>query len=97
MTLSSIFLGLFENPKWSFLAVDDAEKMSAKGDGSKLRQTVAILTNVAHVSAPFLSVFLIVHLSAPALAILGGSNLSSNVMVGDTIVKLVTMGSRFEL
>jgi hypothetical protein len=85
MTLSSIFHGLFENPRWPLLAVDDAETMSAKGDGSKLRQTAAVLTNVAHISAPFLSVFLVVHLSAPALANVGGSSLSSNVMVGDTI------------
>jgi hypothetical protein len=91
MILSGIFLGFFEKPKWSFLAADGAEQMSAKGDGSKLRQTVAVLTNVAHVSAPFLSIFLIVHLSAPALANVGGSSLSSNVMVGDTITKLVTM------
>jgi succinate dehydrogenase/fumarate reductase cytochrome b subunit len=81
MTLSSIFHGLFENPRWPLLAVDDAETMSAKGDGSKLRQTAAVLTNVAHISAPFLSVFLVVHLSAPALANVGGSSLSSNVML----------------
>ncbi|KAG1806248.1 hypothetical protein EV424DRAFT_1474262 [Suillus variegatus] len=55
--------------------------LSTKGDGSKLRHTVAVLTNVAHISAPFLSVFLIVHLSAPALANVGGSSLSSNVML----------------
>lgn len=50
-----------------------------EGNGS--RQTVAVLTNVAHISAPFLSVFLIVHLSAPVLASVGGSSLSSNVML----------------
>jgi succinate dehydrogenase/fumarate reductase cytochrome b subunit len=81
MTLSSIFHGLFENLRWPLLAADDAETMSAKGDGSKPRQTVAVLTNVAHISAPFLSVFLVVHLSAPALANVGGSSLSSNVML----------------
>ncbi|KAG2073491.1 hypothetical protein BDR04DRAFT_1010589 [Suillus decipiens] len=52
-----------------------------EGNGSKSSLTVAVLTNVAHISAPFLSVFLIVHLSAPVLANVGGSSLSSNVML----------------
>lgn len=97
MTLSSTFLGLFENSKWSFLATANAETMSAKGDGSKLRQTVAVLTNVAHISAPFLSVFLIVHLSAPALANVGGSSLSSTVMLLGREYYQTSFGERYFL
>jgi hypothetical protein len=78
MNLSSTFLGLFKDNKWSFLP--------AQGDNvsrSKRRRAEAILTNVTHLSAPFLTVFVIVHLSAPTLANIGGSSLSSNVMVRD--------------
>lgn len=40
-----------------------------------------ILAKVAHGSAPFLSAFLLVHLSAPIMANVGGSSLASQVMV----------------
>ena len=88
MNLSSTLLGLFKDHKLSLLAPRDAETVSAQGEnvrGSKRRQAEAILTNVAHISAPFLTIFIIVHLSAPALANVGGSSLSSNVMVRDII------------
>lgn len=88
MNLSSTFLGLFKDHKLSLLAPRDAETVSAQGEnvcGSRRRQAEAILTNVAHISAPFLTIFIIVHLSAPALATVGGSSLSSNVMVRDII------------
>ncbi|KAG2139051.1 hypothetical protein DEU56DRAFT_912305 [Suillus clintonianus] len=98
MTLSSAFLGLFKNPTWSFLASDNAETTSAEGDGSTLRrQTVTVLTNVAHVSVPFITVFLVVHLSAPALANFGGSSLSSNVMLLGREYYQTAFGERYLL
>ena len=45
------------------------------------KTSTSILVKLAHASAPFLSTFLLVHLSAPLLANVGGSRLSSNVMV----------------
>ncbi|KAF8555457.1 hypothetical protein OG21DRAFT_1483897 [Imleria badia] len=50
--------------------------------GGHWRETsTSILAKLSHVSAPFLSTFLLVHLSAPLLANVGGSNLSSNAML----------------
>ncbi|KDR81910.1 hypothetical protein GALMADRAFT_90357 [Galerina marginata CBS 339.88] len=40
-----------------------------------------ILTKTAHFSAPFITTFLLIHLSAPALANIGGSSLSSRTML----------------
>ena len=48
---------------------------------SPRRTAVDVLTKLVHGSAPFISTFLLIHLSAPALASLGGSSLSSQVMV----------------
>ena len=48
------------------------------------RLTVATqpaLTRIAHASAPFITVFVLIHLTAPVMANLGGSSLSSQVMV----------------
>lgn len=39
------------------------------------------LTKIAHGSTPFITTFLLIHLSAPALANLGGSSLASQTMV----------------
>ncbi|KAI0692234.1 hypothetical protein BC835DRAFT_83862 [Cytidiella melzeri] len=41
----------------------------------------SILTTLAQGSAPFISTFLLIHLSAPAMANLGGSSLASQVMI----------------
>ncbi|KAF8485637.1 hypothetical protein JB92DRAFT_1538171 [Gautieria morchelliformis] len=41
----------------------------------------AALTTLSHLPTPFISTFLLIHLSAPALANLGGSSLSSQVML----------------
>ncbi|OAX36007.1 hypothetical protein K503DRAFT_722080 [Rhizopogon vinicolor AM-OR11-026] len=74
--------------------------VSAQGDnarGSKRRQAEAILTNVAHISAPFLSVFILIHLSAPALANVGGSSLSSNVMLLGREYYQTSFGERYLL
>ena len=45
------------------------------------RTYVRYLTRLAHGSAPFLSTFMMIHLSAPVFASLGGSSLASQVMV----------------
>lgn len=44
-------------------------------------RVLKVLTMLQHGSATFLSVFLAVHVSAPALALIGGSVMSSQVMV----------------
>ncbi|KAL4246149.1 hypothetical protein ABKN59_009336 [Abortiporus biennis] len=47
-----------------------------------LRQKITpVLTKLAHGSAPFLTTFVLIHLTAPALANLGGTSLSSQVML----------------
>ncbi|KAF8129293.1 hypothetical protein EV363DRAFT_1503351 [Boletus edulis] len=50
------------------------------GDRSRNTST-SILTKFTRASAPFISTFLLVHLSAPLLANVGGSSLSSNAML----------------
>ncbi|KAG7086470.1 hypothetical protein E1B28_002421 [Marasmius oreades] len=41
----------------------------------------SLLTNLNHGSAPFISTFLLIHLTAPALANVGGSEMASQVMI----------------
>ena len=43
--------------------------------------TSSVLTALTHISAPFITTFLLIHLAAPAAANLGGSALSSQTMV----------------
>ena len=43
--------------------------------------TQPVLTRIAHGSAPFLTVFALIHLTAPAMANVGGTSLASQVMV----------------
>ncbi|KAF9060706.1 hypothetical protein BDP27DRAFT_1394358 [Rhodocollybia butyracea] len=45
------------------------------------QRLVRILTKTSHASAPFITTFLLIHLSAPVLANIGGSSLSSQVML----------------
>ena len=45
-----------------------------------------ILTTIAQGTAPFISTFLLIHLSAPVAATLGGSSLASQVMVRTSIL-----------
>jgi len=54
-----------------------------------------ILTKLAHGSAPFLSTFLVIHLSAPVLANLGGSSLSSQMMILGREYYQTSFGERF--
>ncbi|ETW85152.1 hypothetical protein HETIRDRAFT_308980 [Heterobasidion irregulare TC 32-1] len=50
--------------------------------GQTIRGTLlSHLTNVVQGSTPFISIFLLIHLSAPVLANVGGSSLSSQVML----------------
>ncbi|THH04030.1 hypothetical protein EW145_g5825 [Phellinidium pouzarii] len=60
--------------------------MSSLDDGTKgvlflRRALVPYLSKASHLPTPFLSAFLLVHLSAPLMANLGGSSLSSQVML----------------
>ncbi|KAF8162823.1 hypothetical protein B0H34DRAFT_671967 [Crassisporium funariophilum] len=56
--------------------------MAPKNEARSFRDAaLPYLTKTAHVSAPFITVFLLIHLSAPALANLGGSSLSSQTML----------------
>jgi len=48
---------------------------------STRRNALSYLTAVSHGSSPFIATFLLIHLSAPVLANLEGSSLSSKVMV----------------
>jgi len=45
------------------------------------RTALSYLTTVSHVSSPFITTFLLIHLSAPIVANLGGASLSSQVML----------------
>ncbi|RDB24155.1 hypothetical protein Hypma_008613 [Hypsizygus marmoreus] len=45
------------------------------------RNILSYLTKISHGSAPFISTFLLIHLTAPALANLGGSSLASQTML----------------
>lgn len=45
------------------------------------RRLSPYLTKIAHGSAPFISTFVLIHLTSPALATIGGSSLASQVMV----------------
>jgi len=52
------------------------------GHSPSIRQkALSYLTAISHSSSPFISTFLLIHLSAPVLANLGGSSLSSRVML----------------
>ncbi|KAJ3763104.1 hypothetical protein EV360DRAFT_92051 [Lentinula raphanica] len=42
---------------------------------------LSVLTQSSHLSAPFITTFLLIHLSAPVVANVGGSSLSSQVML----------------
>ncbi|TDL15753.1 hypothetical protein BD410DRAFT_86243 [Rickenella mellea] len=45
------------------------------------RRLTPVLTTISHVPTPFITTFLLIHLSAPAMANFGGSELSSQVML----------------
>ncbi|KIK59053.1 hypothetical protein GYMLUDRAFT_169967 [Collybiopsis luxurians FD-317 M1] len=55
-----------------------AEESRARNFRQRL---VTILTKTSHASAPFITTFLLIHLSAPVMANAGGSSLSSRVML----------------
>ncbi|KAJ7510480.1 hypothetical protein B0H11DRAFT_1190809 [Mycena galericulata] len=55
--------------------------MSDPSKHSFRRRALPVLTNFLHGSAPFISTFLLIHLSAPMLANLGGSSLASQTLL----------------
>nr|GAT50462.1 predicted protein [Mycena chlorophos] len=55
--------------------------MSEPDNHSFRRYALPVLTNVLHGTAPFISTFMLIHLSAPMLANLGGSSLASQTML----------------
>ncbi|KAI6150211.1 hypothetical protein EDD17DRAFT_1491945 [Pisolithus thermaeus] len=57
----------------------------------------SILTTLAHGSAPFLSTFLVIHLSAPIAANIGGSRLASSIMLLGREYYQTTFGERYLL
>ncbi|TFY72517.1 hypothetical protein EVG20_g479 [Dentipellis fragilis] len=62
--------------------MDDSEPIKPDGSWRAYRKLLNTpLTAFAHGSAPFLTTFLLVHLSAPIAANIGGSSLSSQVML----------------
>ena len=66
---------------YSTSSAPDATSTSTSGDGRRAASLVGVLTKAAHVSAPFISTFLLIHLTAPVMANVGGSELSSKVQV----------------
>ncbi|KAN0141227.1 hypothetical protein V8E53_000983 [Lactarius tabidus] len=57
----------------------------------------SVLTTLTHGSAPFITTFLLVHLTAPAAANLGGSALSSQTMLLGREYYQTTFGERYLL
>ncbi|KAF9239159.1 hypothetical protein BU15DRAFT_47094 [Melanogaster broomeanus] len=74
----------------------DADKSTGNADPPQAKLT-SMLTKLAHGSAPFLSTFLLIHLSAPVLANVGGSSLSSNVMLLGREYYQTVLGERYLL
>jgi len=58
---------------------DPAE--SSPGGVSWRRDLASYLTPISHGSAPFITTFMLIHLTAPVMANLGGTSLSSQVML----------------
>ncbi|KAH8835032.1 hypothetical protein DL96DRAFT_1808954 [Flagelloscypha sp. PMI_526] len=57
--------------------------MSAKPDGTRsIRPALTnVLNSISHGATPFIATFLLIHLSAPVMANLGGSSLASQTML----------------
>ncbi|KAI6097957.1 hypothetical protein EDD16DRAFT_1889479 [Pisolithus croceorrhizus] len=66
-------------------------------NGKPAMTASSILTTLAHGSAPFLSTFLVIHLSAPIAANIGGSKLASSVMLLGREYYQTTFGERYLL
>lgn len=59
-----------------------ASKNMDKNWATHLRKNVlSCLTKLSHGSTPFITTFILIHLTAPAMATIGGSGLSSQTMV----------------
>ncbi|CAK5268818.1 unnamed protein product [Mycena citricolor] len=55
--------------------------MYGPSDGGFRKHALPVITKCIHGSAPFLTTFLLIHLSAPLLANLGGSSLASQTLL----------------
>ncbi|KAF7327421.1 hypothetical protein MKEN_00319900 [Mycena kentingensis (nom. inval.)] len=71
--------------------------MSEPPNRSLRQRTLPVLTKVLHGSAPFISTFLLIHLSAPMLANLGGSSLASQTMLLDREYYQTDFGEKYLL
>ncbi|KAF9821678.1 hypothetical protein IEO21_00524 [Rhodonia placenta] len=71
----------------------DPHSSSQPSGGSKSART--FLTTLSHGSAPFITTFVLIHLSAPVLANLGGSSLSSQVMLLGREYYQTSFGEKF--
>ncbi|KAH9842493.1 uncharacterized protein C8Q71DRAFT_853042 [Rhodofomes roseus] len=60
---------------------NDSESSSTRPAPAWQRAAQTILTRLSHGSTPFITTFVLIHLTAPALASLGGTTLSSQVML----------------
>ncbi|KAI6004914.1 hypothetical protein EDD15DRAFT_2359828 [Pisolithus albus] len=69
----------------------------ASSNGKPAVSASSILTTLAHGSAPFLSTFLLIHLSAPIAANIGGSGRASSVMLLGREYYQTTFGERYLL
>lgn len=67
---------VYGEPLWP-----DDEPSSRRPDTHWLAPVPKIMTVIAQGSAPFISTFLLIHLTAPVAATLGGSSLASQIMV----------------
>ncbi|KAF9654052.1 hypothetical protein BDM02DRAFT_3152936 [Thelephora ganbajun] len=68
--------------------MSDAPQTSGADDASGSRpqpawrkRLISYLTTISHMSAPFITAFVLIHLSAPAMGAVGGGSLSSQVML----------------
>ncbi|KAJ4475626.1 hypothetical protein J3R30DRAFT_576205 [Lentinula aciculospora] len=59
------------------------------------QRLLLLLTQSSHISAPFITTFLLIHLSAPVMANVGGSSLSSQVMLLGREYYQTTLGETY--
>lgn len=75
----------------------DGESEPTTGQENPLTMVSSMLTTLTYGTAPLLSAFLVVHLSAPIAANFGGSSLASSVMLLGREYYQTTFGERFLL
>jgi hypothetical protein len=72
-----------DNPSLDGLLPSGANLGKRRSFLESMRPTsgTAVLTFIAHGTTPFIATFMLIHLTAPATATLGGSSLASQLMV----------------